>query len=122
MAAVALAAGGAVGAETLVALGSVTPGAWQLREVGAQGAGRAICVRDPRMLLQIQHGAASCSQSVIDQSAKKATVRYACPGAGNGTTDLAIESATSLRIHTQGILRGAPFDVEYEANRQGACS
>lgn len=121
IAAAALVAGAALGAESLQALASVAPGVWQLHEIGAQGAGRAICVRDPRALLQIEHGTANCTQSVIDQSATKATVRYACPGLGNGTTNLSVESDSIVRVHTQGILRGAPFDVDYEARRQGAC-
>lgn len=113
-------AGGAV-AEGAAALGQVQPGQWQIHEVGDKAPPRALCVTDPRRLLQIQHGAAACSFRTISDESNAATVRYVCPGAGNGTTELTVESATVLRLHTQGVQRGAPYDITYEARFAGPC-
>lgn len=124
---VALALGAASGlggyalAQGQSALSQVRAGEWQVHEVGTQTPVRAICVRDPRRLLQIEHAGAQCTHRTIAAGAKAATVRYTCPGAGAGTTELAVESGTSIRLHTQGVSRGAPFDATYEARFAGAC-
>jgi hypothetical protein len=117
-----LAGGGAMAAAQGVgALAQVQTGEWQLHEVGAGPAGRSLCVSDPRRLLQVQHGTAACTFRTITSAANAATVRYVCPGAGNGTTELTVESKSIVRLHTQGVQRGAPFDVTYEARFAGPC-
>lgn len=114
-------AGGLAMAQGVGALSQVQVGQWQLHEVGAKTPPQAVCAPDVKRLLQIQHGAASCSFRTISDEGSAATVRYVCPGAGNGTTELKVESRTILRLHTQGVARGAPYDVTYEARYAGAC-
>lgn len=115
-------AGGAVAAAPEpAAMAQVRAGEWQLHEVGTPGPARTLCVGDPRRLLQIEHGAAACSFRTIVSTADTATVRYVCPGAGNGMTELTVESRAIVRLHTQGVRRGAPFDVTYEARFAGSC-
>ena len=112
---------GLAGAQGVGALAQVRAGEWQVHEVGTQAAPRALCITDPKRLLQIEQGAAVCTFNTIAAGADTATVRYVCPGAGNGMTDLTVESATVLRLHTQGVQKGAPFDTTYEARFAGAC-
>lgn len=112
----------AAGAQGLTILNAVTPGEWQLHEVGTTGAARSLCVSDPALLLQLQHGSSACTRAVLTDGPKSATVRYTCRGLGNGLTTLSIESSSLIRVHTQGIIRGAPFDVDYEGRRQGPCA
>lgn len=121
-AAAALAACGIAGAAQaprLAALTAIAPGQWQLTDIS--GGTRTLCVPDPRMLLQIEHGAAQCSRFVIADDRRSATVHYTCPGSGHGRTTISVVDAGQFRLQTQGMHDGAPFDSDYEARRIGGC-
>lgn len=109
-------------APQLAVLARIETGQWQLRESGSTAAGRSICVSDPAVLLQIGHVGAQCSRFVIADTPDSATVHYTCPGAGHGRTALTLETPRLLRLQTQGMAGGAPFDLDYEARRVGACA
>lgn len=112
----------AAGAQGMSALSVVTPGEWQLHEIGSRGAAKSICVHDPRLLLQVEHGTAACARFVVADTPHSATIRYTCPGRGHGLTTITVESGTVVRLQTQGLFRGAPFDVDYEGRWQGRCA
>jgi len=102
-------------------LNTIAQGEWRLHEIGVRGSQRSICVRDPRQLLQVRHGGTPCARFVIADGPRRATVRYTCPGRGYGMTTITVESDSVVRLQTQGLFRGAPFDLDYEARRQGPC-
>lgn len=106
----------------LAALSGVSSGQWQFHEVGTREAPRSMCVSDVRMLLQYQHPSAQCARFVLDDESREATVHYTCPGAGHGRTTLKVESSSLIRLQTQGIAGGAPFDVDLEGRRVGRCA
>ncbi|MFW2851644.1 hypothetical protein ACM61V_06930 [Sphingomonas sp. TX0543] len=119
---VAAVATGAIAQEArMVALGGVERGAWSLHEIGNANAQREICVRDPRMLLQLVHGPAQCQQFVIEDQPNRVTVQYRCPGQGYGRTTIKVEDRHLIRLQTQGLMKGAPFDFDYEARHIGRC-
>jgi hypothetical protein len=105
----------------LPALRSIERGMWELRVRGSSAPPRKLCVADPSMLVQIQHGGGTCSRFVIDSQPNRATVHYTCPGAGHGRTSIRVESSRILQIESQGIANNAPFNVSYEARHAGAC-
>lgn len=107
-------------APSLKVLAAIEPGRWQLREVDS-GTTRTVCVSDPRILIQLHHGAAQCSRFVIDNQPTNGTVHYTCSGAGHGRTTLSIETPRVIHIKTQGLANGLPFQNEIEARRQGDC-
>lgn len=107
-------------AAQLAVLGGVAPGEWQLKE-SETGEVRALCVSDPGVLLQLAHGAARCTRTVLDDGPKAVTVNYVCPGAGRGRSTLTVRSGQVFRLETQGMVRGAPFAFDYEARRLGDC-
>ncbi len=96
-------------------------GSWTLHEIGSPAARRTICVTDPAALLQVHHGAAQCARFVVSSDQRATTVNYTCAGHGYGRTTLTAESPTLVRIQTQGLAQGAPFDMDYEARRDGMC-
>lgn len=113
---------GAAGAQAMSALDAVAPGEWRLHEIGSKGAAKSICVSDPRLLLQVEHGTTACARFVVAQTPHSATIRYTCPGRGHGLTTIIVESGTVVRLQTQGLFRGAPFDLDYEGRWQGRCA
>lgn len=106
---------------SLALLDAVPAGEWALREIGGSAPARLVCVRNPQLLIQIQHGAAACRRFVVSGGPRSATIEYSCAGQGHGRTLITVERSTLLRIQTQGLRQGAPFDVDYEARYRGTC-
>ncbi|NCN83926.1 MAG: hypothetical protein GW808_03870 [Sphingomonadales bacterium] len=102
-------------------LDGLTPGEWTLKERGSREPGQKVCLGNPELLLQIQHGSASCTRYVIENSPKKLRVSYKCGSAGQGVTEIKQESSALVQIHTQGIRNNAPFSVNVEGRRTGSC-
>ena len=99
-------------------------GLWQLRAVGSGSAGAApsqLCIGDPRMLAQVQHGTTSCTHQIVAATANTVTISYNCRGAGQGLTTIRKESGRLIQIKSQGIRNNAPFSFSVEGRRSGGC-
>ncbi len=107
-------------ARSLTALRMVERGQWQLKE--RAGGERRLCLTNPAALLQLGHGSTQCEQFVMDDSTRGATIRYTCPGHGHGRTTVTVETSRLLKVETQGVADGAPFELEYEARKVGTCN
>ena len=103
------------------ALDGVKPGLWTLTLAEPGAVPQRLCVGDPAMLIQVQHGGVPCSRLVLADKGHGATIHYSCPGAGWGRTSLRVESATNVSIDTQGIAANAPFAYRATAHREGDC-
>lgn len=111
----------AQGGGALAALAGLERGQWQLNASGG-GAPERLCLANPSALLQLRHRGVQCSQFVMENTPQRAMVRYTCPGRGHGRTIVTVETPRLVRVETQGLVDGAPFDEEYEGRRVGACS
>lgn len=116
------AAGSAANAPAPLALRTLETGEWELHGRGEDKQTRKLCVTDLRQLLQVQHGRSLCTSFIVSDTAQSATVTYDCAAAGNGRTDLRVETSRLVQIRSQGIADGAPFDFAAEGRRIGACS
>lgn len=108
-------------APALAGLGKLETGNWELRTRGEGGAVRNLCLADARQLLQLRHPGRNCSRFIVTDTAAQVVVTYDCAAAGNGRTDLRIETPRLVQIQSQGIADSAPFDFSMEARRTGAC-
>lgn len=106
----------------LAAVASIQPGQWELREQGALGAPRVMCITDADMLIQLRHGGAQCTRFIVENRASSATVSYQCIGTGSGRTTISVDTPRQFRLQTQGVAQGAPFDIDYAARRLGDCT
>lgn len=111
----------AADAPPLIALQQLQPGRWMLSSHDADFETRAICIGDPKVLLQIRQPTGSCNRFVVANDARHAVVSYSCSGAGNGLTTIRVETPRLAQIETQGVVGGAPFDLAIEARRTGDC-
>jgi len=105
----------------LTLLDGLTQGEWTLKERGTTGSGQKVCLGNPELLLQIQHGNASCTRYVIENSPRKLRVSYKCGRAGQGVTEIKLESSNLVQIYSQGIRNDAPFSFSMEGRRTGSC-
>jgi hypothetical protein len=103
-------------------LARIEPGRWELRDANNEAVLRGtVCVGDPGLLAQVQHGDAPCSRVVISANARQMVIHYTCPATGFGRSTLLFETPRLLRVDSQGIHQGAPFGFRAEARRVGAC-
>ena len=96
-------------------------GEWELRERGDGGAVRRLCVTNLNQLLQSRHSGNSCKSFTVSDAADRLAVTYECGAAGNGRTDLRVETSRLVQIQSQGIADGAPFAAALEGRWLGAC-
>lgn len=116
-------AGGSQPLTPPLALRAVESGEWELRARGESDPGipGKLCISDPRRLLQVRHGGKNCKSFVISDAPGRVVVSYECGAAGNGRTDIRVETPRLVQIHSQGIADGAPFSLALEGRRIGVC-
>ena len=103
------------------ALAQAQPGLWEIS--GAADARSPVrqCVADVTVLARFEHRTKSCSSRVIKDSGSSAQIDYSCGGAGFGHSDVDVITPRSLRIATQGISDGLPFNYVVQARRIDDC-
>lgn len=107
-------------APELAMLAGLNPGGWELRLRG-DGGQQKICVRSGREFIQIRHPQSGCTTFVVKDEPNEVTVQYTCRGDGYGRTTVRREANDLVQIRSQGIKGGAPFSIQGEARRTGAC-
>ena len=105
---------------SLAMLDSLQKGGWEVRYRDGS-AGKKICVRSGRELIQLRHADSACNRFVVDDSAEEVTVQYTCRGNGYGRTNIRKETATLVQIDSHGIADGKPFQFSAEARRTAEC-
>jgi hypothetical protein len=103
------------------ALAKLEHGRWLVRSASQASLERSLCIGDPALLFQIEHGAAGCRQQVLKSDAAGATVEYVCPGRGFGHTSVRVETSKAATIETQGFVDGRPFSYRATARKLSDC-
>ena len=104
------------------ALGTTSAGDWELAGVSGNKGVLRQCVSDLMMLTQFEHRGHRCTSTVISDQGNSTVVQYSCGGAGFGRTQIDVLTPRSLRISTQGISDGLPFNYVMQARRTGDCA
>jgi hypothetical protein len=73
------------------------------------------------LLARFEHRARACNATVLRDSASSTAISYSCGGAGFGHTEVQLITPRSLRISTQGISNGLPFNYVLQARRVDDC-
>lgn len=103
------------------ALAKLEQGRWQIRSASQAAPTHSICLGDRALLLQIEHGSASCSRDVVQATATGVTADYTCPGRGFGHTTIRVETSRAATIETQGLINGRPFAYRANARKLSDC-
>lgn len=74
-----------------------------------------------RTVTQFEHRGESCPWTVISQNGHTTVLQYNCPSGGFGRSEVTVITPRSLRIATQGISGGLPFNYVVQARRIGDC-
>lgn len=126
---VAIGAGAAAAAMLLLltaaqrptALAVTSPGLWEIEGQPGQAPRVRRCIADTLSLARLEHRRQPCTQVVIGNEQSRTVIHYTCPDGGFGRTRIDVLTPRSLRIETQGIAGGAPFNYVAQARRVGSC-
>jgi hypothetical protein len=103
------------------ALAKLEHGRWQVRSASQAAVQHSVCLGDPALLFQVEHGPRGCSQQLLKTDERNATVEYVCPGRGFGHTTVRMETSTTATIDTQGFVDGHPFSYRATARKLSNC-
>ena len=103
------------------ALGQVQGGLW---EISGALAGSPVkqCVSDAVVLARFEHRSYVCSAKTLKDTGTLAEIDYSCGAAGFGHSQMTVLTPRSVRIETQGISGGLPFNYVLQARRIADCS
>ncbi len=103
------------------ALAQTQPGLWEIS--GAPGTSAPIrqCLADVASLARFEHRSKACRAKILKDGGSLILVEYTCGGAGFGNSEIDVLTPRSLRISTQGISGGLPFNYVLQARRIDDC-
>src|SRR4051794_17022271 len=97
-------------AQPQTGLGQVQAGLWEVSGVPGAAAPARLCVGDLAVLARFEHRAKSCSARTVREAGTSSVIDYNCGAAGFGHSEVNVLTPRSLRIATQGISDGLPFN------------
>ena len=115
------AAGIALSAATLPPVLSASGGLWAVSKSATGTNAERQCVPQAAALAQWEHRKGQCTRVVISSTETEAVIHYTCTGGGFGQSKLRVITPRTLRIETQGISDGFPFNYTLHARRIGEC-
>ncbi len=119
LAAAALALIGAAGQPR--ALASTSAGLWEISGIPGVNGPMRRCVSRTAALAAVEHRGQPCASALISDEGRSAVIHYSCRGGGFGQSRMTVITPRSLRIETQGITGGGPFNYTVQARRAGNC-
>jgi hypothetical protein len=108
-------------AEQAPSIAQAQPGLWEISGAPGANAPSRQCVADIAALARFEHRAKSCAAKVLKNSGSMTSIEYSCGGAGFGHSEIQTITPRSLRISTQGISDGLPFNYVLQAHRIDDC-
>ena len=110
-----------LGAATLPPTIGGAGGLWEVSRSATGAAAERICVPQASVLAQWEHRRGQCTRVVISSTASEAVIHYTCPAGDFGHSKFKVITPRTLRIETQGISGGFPFNYVLHARRIGDC-
>ena len=110
-----------LGAATLPPIISGSGGLWEVSRSATGANAERSCVPSASVLSQWEHRRGQCTRTVISSTATEAVINYTCTGGGFGASKMKVITPRTLRIETQGISGGFPFNYVLHARRVGDC-
>lgn len=115
-----LAVAGATAHVRLSGLAGVKPGLWEVSRTARGDRAARVCLKEVAQLATYAHDPARCSRTVLRDRPGMVVMELSC-GADFGRSTLSVTTPRSLKLATQGIRRGEPYDRTYYARRVGEC-
>lgn len=115
------AAGLLLAAATLPPVLTGPRGLWDVSRSAIGANPTRVCLPAAAVLAQWEHRSSQCTRVVISSTAVESVIQYTCVGGGFGQAKVRVITPRTLRIETQGISGGYPFNYVLHARRVGSC-
>jgi hypothetical protein len=102
-------------------LSATQPGLWEVSGAPGTAAPARLCVADVASLGRYEHRGNVCTAKVLKDGNGSVAIDYSCGAAGFGHSQIDVITPRSLRISTQGISDGLPFNYVLQARRVDDC-
>lgn len=96
-------------------------GLWEVSRSATGANAERRCLPSAAMLAQWEHLGGQCTRLVVSAGPASAVIQYTCTGSGFGRSTIRVITPRTLRIETQGISQGYPFNYVLHARRLGNC-
>ena len=116
-----LAAASAAAAPPPRALAGVAPGLWEVSRTAAGTGARRMCVSNVLELGSYALSGRQCDRTILRRDSGGVLLDISCAGGDFARSTIEVTTPRSLRIQTQGIRAGEPFDMRLYARRSGSC-
>jgi len=103
------------------ALAGVAPGLWEVSRSASGQAPERLCLREVVHLASISQRGVRCGRTILADRPGSLLVDVTCPGGDFARSQITVTTPRSLKLQTQGIRRGEPFDLTLYARRVGSC-
>ncbi len=103
------------------ALAPTSGGRWEVSRSAKDVHGEALCIAAPILLGQWEHRGGQCSRVILSDQGNRTVINYSCVDGGFGRSEMTLLTPRTLRIATQGISAGGPFNYVLHARRVGNC-
>ena len=110
-----------IAATQLPTLAQTVPGLLEISGVPGTKLPVRQCVADVASLARFEHRGKACTAKILKNAGSSASIEYSCGTAGFGHSDIDVITPRSLRISTQGISDGLPFNYVLQARRVDEC-
>ena len=110
----------ALGAATLPPVIAHSSGLWEVSRSATGARPTKICA-PAALFTQWEQRQSRCTRTVMSSSPVDAVVTYTCRGGDFGRSNVRVITPRTLRIETQGISQGFPFNYTLHARRVGNC-
>ena len=96
-------------------------GLWEVSRSATGARPTKICVPQTVLFAQWEHRRAPCTRTILSSTATGAVIDYTCKSGDFGHSRMRVITPRTLRIETQGISQGFPFNYVLHARRVGDC-
>lgn len=103
------------------ALAGVAPGLWEVSRSATGHDSRDVCLREVVELASSAHPGQSCTRTVLVDRPGLLLLDLTCLRGDFARSRITVLTPRSLKLETNGLRRGEPFDFILYARRKGSC-
>lgn len=111
----------AIAAANASVLAQLQPGLWEISGAPGLRVASRQCIADFAALARFEHRSNTCTSKILKDAGSSTEIDYSCAGAGFGHSHIDVLTPRALRISTQGISGGLPFNYVLQARRVDDC-
>jgi hypothetical protein len=103
------------------AFDNVRPGTWEISRSATGGMARRVCLRHIPDLTRIGHPGERCTRTVLRDQPGEYLAEVTCGPGDFARSRITTTTPRALKVESQGIHRGEPFDLTLYVRRVGEC-